>query len=67
MDHDVERKRKARIFRRVLMGLYPDGPVPYAELLRSFDDELARLDAEELPDTGPPLVGQRLAVDQDER
>ena len=29
--------------------------------------ELAGLDAEELADTGPPLVGQRLAVDQDER
>ena len=29
--------------------------------------ELAGLDAEELADAGPPLVGQRLAVDQDER
>jgi hypothetical protein len=29
--------------------------------------ELPGLDAEELADPGPPLVGQGLAVDQDER
>ena len=35
--------------------------------LRPAAAELTRLDAEELTDPGPPLVGQGLAVDQDER
>jgi hypothetical protein len=47
-------------------GLQGDDVDGAAEL-RAAAAELAGLDAEELGDPGPPLVGQGLAVDQDER
>ena len=46
-----------------LQGDDVDGPAE----LGPAAAELAWLDAEELADAGPPLVGQRLAVHQDER
>ena len=47
-------------------GLQGDD-VDGAAQLRAAAAELAGLDAEELSDPGPPLVGQGLAVDQDKR
>jgi hypothetical protein len=45
-----------------LQGDHVDGPAQ----LRLAAAESPRLDAEELSDPGPPLVGQALAVDQDQ-
>jgi len=47
-------------------GLQGDD-VDGAAKLRTAAAELAGLDAEELSNPGPPLVGQGLAVDQDKR
>jgi hypothetical protein len=43
------------------------GDVDGAAQLHRAAAELTGLDVEELADPGPPLVGQGLAVDQDER
>ena len=56
-DHAYVAAARQRLERRDVHLMRAPGATPA---------ELARLDAEELPDAGPPLVGERLAVDQDE-